>query len=148
MSGKQIESAEHPRCRRTFADGRRCRLAAHPDHDGLCFDHGTLSQRASRRDNFLRELQPLSKLGFTDNDFQHAISAIERGQRARRVEPSRATVLKQVAHMLVRSEQMVAQEEFRTGCGPRWERLRKLIDDRDSAGVTAASTQSEESDSK
>jgi hypothetical protein len=69
MCGKQIESAEHPRCRWAFADGRRGRLAAHPDHDGLCFDHGTLSQRASRRDNFLREFQPLSKLGFTENDF-------------------------------------------------------------------------------
>jgi hypothetical protein len=147
MSGKQIDSAEYPRCRRTFADGR-CRLAAHPDYDGLCFDHGTLSQRSSRRDNFLRELQPLSKLGFTENDFQHAITAIERGQRARRVAPTRATVLKQVAHMLVRSEQMVAQDEFRTGCGPRWERLRKLIDNRDSAGSTAASAQGDESESK
>jgi hypothetical protein len=147
MYGKQVESAEHPRCRRTFADGRRCRLGAHPDYDGLCFDHGTMSQRASRRDNFLRELLPLSKLGFTENDFQHAISAIERGQRARRVAPSRATVLKQLAHMLVRSEQMVAQEEFRTGCGPRWERLRNLIDERDSAGSGSASGRSEKSES-
>ena len=139
MCGKQIELAGHPRCRRTFADERRCRLAAHPDHDGLCFDHGTLSQRASRRDNFLRELRPLSKLGFTENDFQHAISAIERGRRVRRVASRCAICFSAVALLGVRSEQMVAQEEFRTGCGPRWERLRKLIDCRDSAGSTAAS---------
>ena len=43
-------------CHFAFADGRYCRMPAHPSFDGLCYAHGTLAPRASRRDNFLRVL--------------------------------------------------------------------------------------------
>jgi hypothetical protein len=64
MSSRRQHSPEVPLCRFAFADGRHCATPAHPDYDGLCYSHGTLAPRTSRKDNLLRELAPLASGSF------------------------------------------------------------------------------------
>ena len=49
MSSRRHHSPEAPLCRFAFSDGRHCATPAHPDYDGLCYSHGTLAPRTSRK---------------------------------------------------------------------------------------------------
>lgn len=129
MSGKRPHSPDSPLCRFSFADGRHCKMPAHPDCDGLCYTHGTLAPRASRQDNFLRELAPLSNGSPTPEDFRHAFSAISRALAHQRIEPSRAAALANIAELLRRLQRRANEDDFRSARGSVWDALRDFLDD-------------------
>jgi len=126
MSTRRPDPDHH--CRFAFADGRHCRMPAHPSFDGLCYTHGTLAPRASRQDNFLRELAPLSGASPSAADYRHAHSAIARAVFYRRISPERAAALLQLSNALRHSQRLSQDESVQSGCGPAWDTLRQLLD--------------------
>ncbi|HUL33755.1 MAG TPA: hypothetical protein VL128_07720 [Candidatus Eisenbacteria bacterium] len=56
MSGNRQDALAFPRCRYSFADGRRCAQPAHHQFAGLCFTHAHAAARPIRPSDFSREL--------------------------------------------------------------------------------------------
>ena len=117
------------RCRFAFADGRRCRQLAHASFDGLCYTHGTFAPRASRQDNFLRELAPITGPAPTDKDYQRTYRTLARAVIARRVSAERAAALLQLTNVMRRSQRNAQAESFHCHCGSTWDHLVDLLDD-------------------
>ena len=116
-------------CRFTFADGRHCKLPAHPDHDGLCYTHGTLAPRASREDNLLRELAPLASGTSSLRARKRALRVISRGIAAGRFSPGQARALVRLSQLIEIIGRSADEESFRKQSGPLWDHLRSLLDD-------------------
>jgi hypothetical protein len=132
VSGKRLNSPDSPLCRFAFADGRRCRSIAHPNFEGLCFQHGTFRSRASRHDNFLRELSPLAKGSTRAVDVSRAERALFRAFTEGRISAEQLAALHRLAALLRHATRFSRDEGFAAGCGPDWEAIRKLMDQRDS----------------
>lgn len=131
MSGKPHRSPASPLCRFTFADGRHCRLPAHPQFDGLCYQHGTFRPRASRQDNFLRELSPLANGSTRVADFRRASRALSRALSEERLSPQEFSALSQLSRLIRQTQRYALQESFASTHGPAWDDIRKLIDRED-----------------
>jgi hypothetical protein len=130
MCGKPLESPDSPRCRFTFADGRRCRMPAHPSYDGLCYPHGTLAERASRQDNLVRELAPLASGSSNSAKFHRACRTLFRAIAQRRIPPERAAVLVRISKLIRQAHRAKQDDAFLSGHGPAWDEIRQLLDSR------------------
>ncbi|MGB7436177.1 MAG: hypothetical protein WBR26_15835 [Candidatus Acidiferrum sp.] len=104
-------------CRFTFADGRRCRLPAHPDFEGLCYSHGTFRPRASRQDNFLREVAPLAQGSSRSADIRRAQRALSRASREQRISPDAVGAFDRLGHLIRLTGRYAHEEEFTSGHG-------------------------------
>src|ERR1700759_2128399 len=109
----RINPSGFPLCRRTYKDGRRCAQPAHPDYDGLCYNHGTMRPRGSRNDNLRRELKPLLQSGFSQYDIHHAMPAVSSAIAAQRIDYSRAAVLDSVSRIMLDADRASTEEQFR-----------------------------------
>jgi hypothetical protein len=76
---------------------------------------------------------PLVRKGVTEVDLHNALAAFSREVAARRMGCKRAATLVYLGLALFRSDQMITEKEIRSGAGPRWDRIRALLDDRDPA---------------
>ena len=131
MSGRRPNAQDVSLCRFTFADGRRCRLPARPDFDGLCFQHGTFRPRASRQDNFLREIQPLAQGSCRQRDIHRAQRALSRASEEHRISPEAVGDFDRLASLIRLSGRYAQEEQFAAGLGHDWDAIRKLLDDPD-----------------
>lgn len=128
MSSKRKHDPDSPLCRFAFADGRHCALPAHPECDGLCYTHGTLAPRASRQDNFRRELSSLADGSTSATDFRRASRALSRALAQRRISPEKAAALIQISNLLRQSGRYAQEESFHSARGTAWDAIRQLLD--------------------
>jgi hypothetical protein len=138
MSGKRDDPSNL--CRFTFTDGRRCRSLAHHAFDGLCFQHGTFRPRASRQDNFLREIAPLAKGSSQVEDCAHAYRALLRAAQERRISSDQLRVLQNLSALIRSSGRYADAESWACASGPAWDKIRKLIDGEIDANSLASRT--------
>lgn len=123
MSGKRSNSPG-PLCRFTFADGRQCRSLAHPDFDGVCYQHGT----ASRPDNLLRELAPMMQGSCGPPEVLHAERALLRAVCERRIPRNQLRVIHRLAELIRLASRYAHDQQSSAGRGPHWDAIRKLMD--------------------
>lgn len=107
------------------------RLPAHPDFDGLCFQHGTFRPRASRPDNFLREIEPLAKGSTRPLDIRRAQRALARAAREHRISPAEVHTFDRLASLIRLSGRYAQEEQFTICRGPAWDAIRKILDGSD-----------------
>ena len=133
MSGKRPDFQDPSRCRFSFADGRRCRMPARLELHGLCFHHGTFRSRASRQDNFLREMACLTRGSAKPADYSRAERTLFRAFYEGRISAQEFGAFKQLSSLIRLTDRVANEEQFSAGCGPAWDAIRKLIDREDSA---------------
>jgi hypothetical protein len=127
MSGKRDDS--FTLCRFTFADGRQCRSLAHAAFDDLCFQHGTFRPRASRKDNFLREIAPLATGSSQIGDCAHAHRALLRAVEEGRISADQFRVLQNISEISRWSKDLADEDDWACARGPAWNNIRKLIEE-------------------
>ena len=128
MSGRRDDSHASPLCRFQFADGRRCRLPAKPKFNGLCHQHGTFRARASRQDNFLREITRLAHGSVREQDFARVNSLVSRAASEQRISYERAAMLLRIAGITRQSHRYAQLDDFKSARGPAWDAVRHLLD--------------------
>ena len=100
-------------CQFQFANGKCCGMPAHPNYDGLCLTHGTLSRRASvREDDLSAELANPAGEYITQIDINHVLGKLFDALAAKRCSPRRASSLAYIACLLAQT-QKAAKEEAR-----------------------------------
>ena len=132
MSGRRDDSHSSPLCRFQFIDGRRCRLPAKPKFNGLCHQHGTFRARASRQDNFLREITRLTRGSVREQDFARVNSLVSRAASEKRISYESAAVLLRIAGITRQSHRYAQLDDFKCASGPAWDAVRHLLDKEDS----------------
>jgi hypothetical protein len=133
MSGRRDDSHSSPLCRFQSADGRHCRLPAKPKFDGLCHHHGTFRARASRQDNFLREITRLTHGSVREQDFARINSLVSRAASEQRISCERAAILLRIAGITRLSHRYAQLDDFKSARGPAWDAVRRLLDREDAA---------------
>jgi len=106
-------------------------MPAHPQHNGLCYHHGTLSPRASREDNFLRELQPFIQGNPSEADVPRAEAALSRAIRSRHISRERARTLAYLGRVMLDTKKLATEEGFESQSGTCWGDLCEVINDLD-----------------
>lgn len=128
VSAKRVELPGSPLCRRTFADGRRCALPAHPDHNGLCLPHGSRHKRTTPRKELNRSLANLVREDRSASEIFHVLDNAQRSLGT----PSRGdrfSTLTYLSKIILESERFAQEVSFRKGSGRSVEQIRKLLDD-------------------
>jgi hypothetical protein len=106
--------------------------------------------RGSRLDNLQREIKPLLEQGFSESNIHHAMAAVSSAIAAQRIDYSRAAVLDRLGKLMLQTDQLCTDEQFRAASGPRWDRIRNIIDqltpDQSAASPACAPTSSDSDD--
>ncbi len=128
MSSKRIDLPTAPLCRFSFADGRRCALPAHPEHDGLCLPHASRNARPPRRDDLARNFTDLAREDISPSELLRALENVQRLLANRRELSDRASVLTYLGKIILEGELLAHEQSFRKGSGRHIDNLRKLLD--------------------
>ena len=132
MSSCRTVTPQAPLCSFTFKDGRHCALPAHPDYDGLCYNHGTFTRRASRQDNLRHVLEPLANGRSSVKARNRALRGLSRAMSEGRVSPESARVMTRISVLIDQSARLADKGFLTSTDSPVWNRLRQAVDDLDS----------------
>jgi len=92
-------------CKFEFADGRHCRMPAHPEHKGYCLSHAAARRRSfHREDDLIEELSSPTGDYFSQIDINHVLGRLFEALAANRVSPRRAATLAYIGQLLLRSQ--------------------------------------------
>jgi hypothetical protein len=105
MSNQKPDPFYDGLCKFQFADGRHCKMPAHPDHKGFCLNHGTAHRRSlHREDDLTRELASPAGDFITQMDINHVLGKLFDAVAANRCSPRRAATLAYIGNLLLQSQ--------------------------------------------
>jgi hypothetical protein len=99
----------HNLCQFTFANGRKCRLPAHPKGEGLCLTHFRYTKAQAkpqpREDDLSAEITSLAGDYITKIDINHVLGKLFDALAANRLSARRAASLAYIAALLLQSQE-------------------------------------------
>jgi hypothetical protein len=113
-------------------------MIARPEFHGLCFHHGTFRPRASRQDNFRREVTSLANGTHSETDFLRTAHALLRGFAEGHISLDSFSVLSWLTSLIHQTHVHALTESFNAGKGPAWDTIRKIIDSDDDGSQLAS----------